>query len=139
MRTDKKKAFTLIEILVTLAIILILAGALVGAGKYLRVRAEHWSSALGLGTLIETRSTVGGGSLPEETLPTWALALDLPKPQTVLARLRQSQPPIIARVEEQRVLLDPRTVLPEQDETLLRLLREALAALPAASIRGKAS
>jgi L-seryl-tRNA(Ser) seleniumtransferase len=105
----------------------------------LRARAERWSSALGLGTLIETRSTVGGGSLPEETLPTWALALDLPKPQTVLARLRQSQPPIIARVEEQRVLLDPRTVLPEQDETLLRLLREALAALPAASIRGKAS
>ncbi len=41
MRTDKKKAFTLIEILVTLAIILILAGALVGAGKYLRVRAER--------------------------------------------------------------------------------------------------
>ncbi len=105
----------------------------------LRTRAERWASVLGQGTLIESRSTVGGGSLPEETLPTWALALALPKPQAVHARLRQTRPPIIARVEEQRVLLDPRTVLPEQDELLLRLLREALAALPAASIRGKAS
>ena len=41
MSTDRKKAFTLIEVLVTLAIILILAGALVTAGKYLRVRAER--------------------------------------------------------------------------------------------------
>ena len=94
----------------------------------LRVRAERWAAELGQGQAIESRSTVGGGSLPEETLPTWALALTLPKPQTVLARLRQASPPIIARVEEQRVLLDPRTVLPDQDEMLLRQLAEALAA-----------
>ena len=94
----------------------------------LRVRAERWAAELGQGQAIESRSTVGGGSLPEETLPTWALALTLPKPQTVLARLRQASPPIIARVEEQRVLLDPRTVLPDQDEMLLRQLAEVLAA-----------
>jgi L-seryl-tRNA(Ser) seleniumtransferase len=104
----------------------------------LRVRAERWAAELGQGQAIESRSTVGGGSLPEETLPTWALALSLPKPQTVLARLRQASPPIIARVEEQRVLLDPRTVLPDQDEMLLRQLAEALAA-SATTQTGKAS
>ncbi|MBM4104445.1 MAG: type II secretion system protein [Planctomycetes bacterium] len=45
MSTDRKKAFTLIEVLVTLAIILILAGALLTAGKYLRVRAERQLTA----------------------------------------------------------------------------------------------
>jgi L-seryl-tRNA(Ser) seleniumtransferase len=104
----------------------------------LRIRAERWAAELGQGQAIESRSTVGGGSLPEETLPTWALALSLPKPQTVLARLRQASPPIIARVEEQRVLLDPRTVLPDQDEMLLRQLAEALA-VSEASQTGKAS
>jgi len=103
----------------------------------LRVRAERWAAELGQGQAIQSRSTVGGGSLPEETMPTWALALSLPKPQTVLARLRQASPPIIARVEEQRVLLDPRTVLPDQDEMLLRHLAEALAASDA-SHAGKA-
>jgi prepilin-type N-terminal cleavage/methylation domain-containing protein len=41
MRADKKKAFTLLEVLVTLAIILVLAGALIGTGRYLRVKAER--------------------------------------------------------------------------------------------------
>jgi prepilin-type N-terminal cleavage/methylation domain-containing protein len=53
MRTDKKRAFTLIEVLVTLAIILILAGALITAGKYLRVRAERQLTA----SAIEVIST----------------------------------------------------------------------------------
>ena len=56
----------------------------------------------------------------------------------MLARLRQASLPIIARVEEERVLLDPRTVLPDQDDLLLRLLAEALAASDA-SPTGKAS
>jgi prepilin-type N-terminal cleavage/methylation domain-containing protein len=53
MSTDRKKAFTLIEVLVTLAIILILAGTLIGAGKYLRVRAERQLTA----SAIEVIST----------------------------------------------------------------------------------
>jgi len=105
----------------------------------LRERAHRWAAALGQGAVVESRSTVGGGSLPEETMPTWVLALALPKPQTVLARLRRAAPPIIARVEEQRVLLDPRTVLPDQDEMLIRLLHAALADLPNASPRGRTS
>ncbi len=92
----------------------------------LQVRASGWAAALGQGEVVAGQSTVGGGSLPGETLPTRLLALDVRSPTRTLARLRKSRPPIIARVEGERILLDPRTVLPEQDETLLARLQETL-------------
>ena len=93
----------------------------------IRRRAERWSAELGRGTAMATRSTVGGGSLPEETLPTFALALEVDRVDDLAARLRQSTPPVIARIEAGRLLLDPRTVLPGQDEALLDVLRRGLA------------
>ncbi len=95
------------------------------AAAQLRQRAAGWQSALGAGELLESRSTVGGGSLPEETLPTWALALEARSPDQLAARLRAADEPVISRVERGRVLLDPRTVLPEQDEPLLASVRAA--------------
>jgi L-seryl-tRNA(Ser) seleniumtransferase len=92
----------------------------------LRERAQEWCSALNAGEVINGWSTVGGGSLPEETLPTALLALDVPQPNRFLARLRQAQPAIIARVENERVVFDPRTVLPEQDAALLAGIGAAL-------------
>ncbi len=92
----------------------------------IRQRAEAWAGALGQGQVISSESTIGGGSLPGETLPTWVLALDVLSPNQMLERLRRQQPAIIARAQEERVLLDPRTVLPEQEETLLDGLRRAL-------------
>lgn len=91
----------------------------------LQERARHWANALGRGEVVEARSTVGGGSLPGETLPTFVLALDVRSPARFVGRLRRARLPIIARVHEARVVLDPRTVLPEQDEDLLRGLRAA--------------
>jgi L-seryl-tRNA(Ser) seleniumtransferase len=85
----------------------------------LQARAEAWVGSLGLGEVVTGESTVGGGSLPGETLPTRLLALDVPGPNRFLARLRQAPTPVIARTQGERVVLDPRTVLPEQDETLL--------------------
>ncbi len=64
-------------------------------------------------------STVGGGSLPGQVLPTTLLSLQVDSPQRYLARLRLGYPAIIARAEKDRVVLDPRTVLPEQDSALL--------------------
>jgi len=96
----------------------------------LRARAQKWADAVRAGrddpsiALIPGESTIGGGSLPGETLPTTLLALTVPSPQRFLTRLRQSTPPIIARVENDRVLLDPRTVLEEQDEWVITLLHE---------------
>jgi L-seryl-tRNA(Ser) seleniumtransferase len=72
-----------------------------------------------------TRSTIGGGSLPGETLPSAALVLRPPDPEALMAALRQADPPIIARVQEDAVWLDLRTVRPDQEDALLRGIRQA--------------
>ena len=92
----------------------------------LKVRAEAWRDELGQGDVIQSESTVGGGSLPEESLPTIVLALNVKSPDTFLRKLREENPPIIARTENRKVLLDPRTVLPEQDKALLVGLKKTL-------------
>jgi len=75
-------------------------------------------------------STIGGGSLPGETLPTTLLALDaahVPLSLDELAkRLRLRHTPVIARILRDALLLDPRTVLEEQDEELLDALVEEI-------------
>ncbi|MGD9403869.1 MAG: L-seryl-tRNA(Sec) selenium transferase [Anaerolineae bacterium] len=92
-------------------------------------RARQWAHTLeGLGLATEVvrgHSTVGGGSLPGETLPTHLVALELESPDAVSARLRAGKPPVIARIEDGRLVLDPRTVLPEQEASLLRLVAES--------------
>jgi L-seryl-tRNA(Ser) seleniumtransferase len=95
--------------------------------KQVRARAEAWMNALGQGEVVESESTVGGGSLPGESMKTWVLALDVKSPDKFMARLRTSDPPLIARTENDRVLLDPRTVLPEQDALLMEILSSRIA------------
>jgi L-seryl-tRNA(Ser) seleniumtransferase len=88
--------------------------------------AGSWQTAGLAVEIIEGRSTVGGGSLPGGTLPTWLVALAVPSPDDVAAKLRQSGPPIIARIEEGRLLFDPRTVLPGQEQSLLSAVQRAI-------------
>jgi len=87
--------------------------------KQLKVRAMYWAARLGQGDVLASESTIGGGSLPGESLPTWVLALTARSTGKFSEKLRQEQPPVITRTENDRILLDPRTVLPEQDESLL--------------------
>jgi len=94
--------------------------------ELIQARAQHWADVLGRGEVVASRSTVGGGSLPEETLPTHVLALDVPQPNNFLAALRMLQPPIIARIEAERVMMDPRTVLPEEEGAFLRGIASVL-------------
>ncbi len=94
--------------------------------KQVRGRAEAWRLELGRGSVVEAESTVGGGSLPGESFPTYVLALDVKSPDKFLKKLRGQNPPIIARTEDDRVLIDPRTVLPEQEGALLVGLKNAL-------------
>jgi len=94
--------------------------------EQVKVRAECWAKELGQGDVIAGESTVGGGSLPGENLPTFLLSLVVKSPNKFLERLRKQQPPIIARTENDRVLLDPRTVLPEQEGALLVGVKNAL-------------
>jgi L-seryl-tRNA(Ser) seleniumtransferase len=88
--------------------------------------ANNWRDYLGAGEVIQGRSTVGGGSLPTEEMPTFLLALSPRKPDRLLSALRTLNPPIIARIENDQVLFDPRTVLPEQEAVMLRNLLNAL-------------
>src|SRR6266704_4436756 len=95
-------------------------------------RARTWTMKLqAQGIPARTQrgeSTIGGGSLPGETLPTTLLALDaaqLPLPVDELAkRLRLRSTPIITRIFRDTLLLDPRTVLEEQDEEVVQGLGE---------------
>jgi L-seryl-tRNA(Ser) seleniumtransferase len=87
---------------------------------------RRWSRQLdraGLASsVVAGESTVGGGSLPGATLPTWLVAIQHPQPDKFAARLRADEIPIIGRIEDQRLLLDPRTVLPGQEKQLLQNL-----------------
>ncbi|MGQ9921203.1 MAG: aminotransferase class V-fold PLP-dependent enzyme, partial [Desulfobacca sp.] len=75
-------------------------------------------------TLLPTVARVGGGSLPQVELPSWALSLDHPCwPAHKLDRaLHETTPPVIGRVEHQRLLLDVRTILPEDEATFLEVV-----------------
>ncbi len=92
----------------------------------LEVRVTRWQARLGLGKIVPGFSAVGGGSLPGQTIPTPLFALPDFEANRLLASLRKSDPPVVARIQEDQVLFDPRTVLPEQDETLVRVLQAAL-------------
>jgi L-seryl-tRNA(Ser) seleniumtransferase len=92
----------------------------------LKARAEAWRDELGAGEVMKSESTVGGGSLPEECMATFVLALTIKSPDKFLSRLRKANPPVIARTENDKVLFDPRTVL--SDELFLSALKEVLSA-----------
>ncbi len=96
-------------------------------------RAEKWVQSLGnWAAVVASESMVGGGSLPGSTLPTQLVAI-MPgkevKVQDLARRLRQHKPPIIGRVAKNSLLLDPRCVFPEDDEVVIRAVRDAVAAL----------
>jgi L-seryl-tRNA(Ser) seleniumtransferase len=102
--------------------------------KRLAQRAGSWAERLrerGIEARVKRgESTVGGGSLPGETLPTTLLALDaatLALPLDEIARRLRSRPiPVVARIQHDTLLLDPRTVLEEQDQEVVRALMEVL-------------
>jgi L-seryl-tRNA(Ser) seleniumtransferase len=78
--------------------------------------------------IVAGQSEVGGGSFPGATLPTWLLRIgsDAVSPDALVERLRRGSPPIIARIEADHVVLDPRTVLPRQSEALTHGIAAAL-------------
>ncbi len=76
--------------------------------------------------VYDGRSTVGGGSLPDQTLPTKVVAVKSPcHLEEFTTRLRLSRPPLIGRIEDDRLLLDMRSVLPALDDSLLRIIKNA--------------
>jgi L-seryl-tRNA(Ser) seleniumtransferase len=76
-----------------------------------------------------SESQVGGGSLPTEGLTTSVIRISSSRrsPDEIISRLRQCEPPVIARILEDKVVLDLRTVQPSEDGILAQLLVQALA------------
>lgn len=90
-------------------------------------RARRWSRACGaFGLAADARSTVGGGSLPGEELDSVVCSVDPPggDADAFAASLRAANPPIVARIQDGRVLLDPRTVDPREDLHVEATLRD---------------
>ena len=95
----------------------------------LRERAVAITDALGTrAAIVELSSTVGGGSLPGETLPSLGVALQGGSATKLLAALRQGSPAVIGRIEDRRVVLDLRTVDPASDQALVRAVGSVLGA-----------
>lgn len=89
----------------------------------LATRADALAAALQAqgvpATVVPATSTVGGGSLPGETLPTHAVALAVSAADAFAAALRRGDPSVVGRIADELLLLDPRTVAPGQDEALV--------------------
>ena len=86
----------------------------------IRARAERLLAELPFpAQIIEGQSVIGGGSTPDQSLPTFLLAIPEPEMER---RLRLGEPPIIARVEKGQLLIDLRTVFPHEEAALLSAL-----------------
>jgi len=89
----------------------------------IRERAQRLLDGLPLMNVavVEGRSLVGGGSTPDQSLPTWLIAIE-GDAAAMERELRTGDPPVIARIENDRLLLDLRTVFPEEEAALARRL-----------------
>ena len=94
----------------------------------LKRRARRWAAAAGeAGSVVPSRSMVGGGSLPGEGKETWCAAIRPPGGAGAFARaLRAGQRAIVARIVDDALLLDPRTVPASDDGAVLGAIRAAL-------------
>ncbi|HUS93601.1 MAG TPA: L-seryl-tRNA(Sec) selenium transferase [Patescibacteria group bacterium] len=96
------------------------------SGSELEARAISWQeSLLSVGVEAEVIggfSMVGGGSLPGSQLATSLLAIGHQRVEELAAALRNYKTPVVARIVEGKLLFDPRTVLPKQDESLLQAI-----------------
>ncbi len=90
-------------------------------------RAQRWSDETGVGSIERARSAIGGGSLPGQTLPTTVMAIEpTGSADKFAADLRRSPVAVVGRIENDRVLLDPRTVMPEQDTAVVEAIKFAI-------------
>jgi L-seryl-tRNA(Ser) seleniumtransferase len=94
----------------------------------LRRRAEALTARIGeRAEVVTCTSTVGGGSLPGETLPSWGVVLRARSANRLLAALRQGTPIVVGHIVDGRVVLDLRTVEPARDDDLAAAVERALA------------
>lgn len=91
----------------------------------LRRRAEQLARRISGAEVMESSSVAGGGSTPDQTLPAWVVAIP-GNAVRIEKMLRGGDPPVIARIENERLLVDLRTVLESEEEELLAALTRAV-------------
>ena len=95
--------------------------------KEIEKRAGTWAKVLGEeAKVVNGETMIGGGSLPDGSLPTKLVAIGggSKKVQNISRTLRLREVPLIGRIEKDSLILDPRTVLPEEDEIVIKALSE---------------
>jgi L-seryl-tRNA(Ser) seleniumtransferase len=94
----------------------------------LRVRAERLAAALGgAGKIVPTTSYAGGGTLPDAGVPSLGVALAEGSAERLKARLRDADPPVIARIADGLLMLDMLTVADDEIADIAAAVRQALA------------
>ncbi len=96
----------------------------------LKSRGEQIIQKSQIKTIIlkESQSFLGGGSLPQQSLPTYVLRFDSGStPEILSEKFRKLRPPVIGRIEDEKFVLDLRTVFPEQDDLMVESIRKVLA------------
>jgi L-seryl-tRNA(Ser) seleniumtransferase len=122
------RAFTEIPVLRQLALT---AEEIQPRGERLVARLRGESASPDAFSLEAVASAAGGGALPELSLASWAIAITSPAPDDVARQLRLGSPAVLARVKEGATLIDLRTVLPKDEDTLLeRILACSLVQAP---------
>jgi L-seryl-tRNA(Ser) seleniumtransferase len=92
----------------------------------LRRRAVAYVSAIPQAVAIDSDAYVGAGALPQTRIASIAVAVTTPKPDLLAATLRGGSPPIVPRVDEECVLLDLRTIAPDDDNVVIARLADSL-------------
>jgi L-seryl-tRNA(Ser) seleniumtransferase len=90
----------------------------------LRERAKAYISEVAGASACESDAYIGGGALPQARIPSIAIAIQTERPQDLAVTLRAGDPAIVARIESGRVLLDLRTIAPEEDQLVISSLIE---------------
>jgi L-seryl-tRNA(Ser) seleniumtransferase len=96
------------------------------SAEKIRARAEAVAAQLPGAEVLAGSSVIGGGSTPEQSLPTWVIAIACADVVGAERHLRAFEPPVIARVEDGKLIVDLRTVLPEEEGELTRALDTCL-------------
>ena len=97
----------------------------------LRKRAHNVSTKIPKSDLyslevIGTKSTIGGGSLPGETMDSFGIQLKVNNPEQFALKIRTGSSPVVPRIEDDTVIFDLRTVLQNDDETLIASIAHSL-------------
>ena len=101
--------------------------AISATSEDLRARAAALAAGLdGAAQVVETEATIGGGALPGQTLPSVALRLGSGSASRLARALREVEPCVLSRIEDDAVIVDLRTVDPGSDEALEKALASAL-------------